>query len=68
MITTPVNDVAVVQKLERAQDFGGVKHRTVVVESFQLLDVVHQVSAVVEFHHEEQMTLAAQRIQTVADI
>jgi len=54
----PVDDVAAVQKLQRADDLGGVEHRAVVIEPSQFLDVVHQIAAVVELHHEKQMILS----------
>jgi len=50
-----------VQKLQRADDLGGVEHRAVVVEPSQFLDVVHQIAAVVELHHEKQMILSTYR-------
>ena len=56
---TPVDDVAAVKELERADDLGGVEHGAVVLEPPQLLDVVHQVAAVVKLHHEKQVILTA---------
>ena len=56
---TPVDDVVAVKELERADDLGGVEHGAVVLEPPQLLDVVHQVAAVVKLHHEKQVILTA---------